>query len=410
MVRGAAGADHHRMTDERPDEQPTETTPPTEPTQEAVPPPARGGRFLRSRDERVVGGVAGGLAKVLGIEVWVVRLGFVLTAFFGGAGVIAYLVALAFVPEDRGDGVAAEMPPLTGRRLAQGLGLAVLGIAALAILDGGLGLGWFLGPNLLVLALLAALAYAAYRGLERGGDERQPTATRIAGAVLLTGAVLSMAGVGAVAAFWLAATGGGTAAAVTVIALGAVAVVAAFFRPVRWLAPAALVVALPVGLVAAADIDLDGGIGDRTYRPLAVQDLPADGFELGVGELEVDLRELEWPRTGLVEIDVEVGVGHALVLVPRGVCVRAAGDIGVGAISVLDEESGGVDVEQELGSGRPGDAPRLVVHGTLGIGHLEVDTERGREFRGPFEGREGDGDAPVLIAPGARERGTCERA
>lgn len=430
MVPTAARADHLPMTDERHD--PTGEIPEEEPVTEAAPagdaptqeapaagetPPARGGRFLRSRDERVVGGVSGGLAKLLGVDPWLVRLGFVLTAFFGGAGIIAYLVALAFVPEDRGDGTAAEMPPLTGPRILQGLALVVLGIAAIAVLDGGLGLGWFFGPSLLALGLLAVVAYGAYRGLTRlggagGQDSSMPTAARIAGATLLTLALLCVAGIGAMTAFWLAATGNGTAGAVLVIALGLTAVVTAFFRPVRWLAPVALVIALPVAVVAAADLDLDGGIGERTYRPAVVADIPADGYDLGVGELVVDLRELEWPRSGEVRVKVDLGMGHALVLVPRGVCLRVHGDLGMGGLTVLDEDSGGIDVDQVVGRMRPSDSPRLIVDGTVGIGHLEVDTRPGDgDF---FDGRRDRSEPPVRLAPGvSREQaasGDCDRS
>ena len=58
-----------------------------------------GKRLLRSRDQRMVAGVAGGTADYLGVDPTIVRLGFVLTTFFGGAGVVAYLVAWLIMPE-----------------------------------------------------------------------------------------------------------------------------------------------------------------------------------------------------------------------------------------------------------------------------------------------------------------------
>ncbi len=60
--------------------------------------PGRTRRLYRSADRRVVGGVASGLALHLGIEVWVVRLAFVMLAVTGGAGVAMYAAFWALVP------------------------------------------------------------------------------------------------------------------------------------------------------------------------------------------------------------------------------------------------------------------------------------------------------------------------
>ena len=71
-------------------------------------------------------------------------------------------------------------------------------------------------------------------------------------------------------------------------------VAAAFARPARWLILPALSLALSAGFVTAAGIDLDGGIGDREYRPTAATDI-RDSYKLGVGELVVDLRQADLP-------------------------------------------------------------------------------------------------------------------
>ena len=72
-----------------------------EQTQTATPSssPWRTKRLYRSRDQRMLGGVAGGMADYLGVDPTIVRLCFVLTAFFGGAGIVAYAVAWLIVPE-----------------------------------------------------------------------------------------------------------------------------------------------------------------------------------------------------------------------------------------------------------------------------------------------------------------------
>lgn len=53
----------------------------------------------RSREERWLAGVCGGLEEASGLEAWIWRLMFVLVAFCGGAGVLIYVLMWIFVPE-----------------------------------------------------------------------------------------------------------------------------------------------------------------------------------------------------------------------------------------------------------------------------------------------------------------------
>jgi phage shock protein PspC (stress-responsive transcriptional regulator) len=57
-------------------------------------------RLRRSRSDRWVGGVCGGLARSLGAEAWVLRLLIVLLVLFGGTGVVIYLLLWIFVPSE----------------------------------------------------------------------------------------------------------------------------------------------------------------------------------------------------------------------------------------------------------------------------------------------------------------------
>jgi phage shock protein C len=58
-------------------------------------------RLTRSRTDRMLGGVCGGLAKYLGVDPTLVRLGVVaLTIVSGGAGIVAYVAAWIIVPEE----------------------------------------------------------------------------------------------------------------------------------------------------------------------------------------------------------------------------------------------------------------------------------------------------------------------
>ncbi|MFZ6021558.1 MAG: PspC domain-containing protein, partial [Chloroflexota bacterium] len=49
-------------------------------------------RLFRSRQERMLGGVCGGLAEYLGLDPTVVRLVFLLLFFLGGQGLLVYLI------------------------------------------------------------------------------------------------------------------------------------------------------------------------------------------------------------------------------------------------------------------------------------------------------------------------------
>jgi phage shock protein C len=57
-------------------------------------------RLRRSRSDRWLGGVCGGLAKVTGMESWIWRLVFTLCFLFAGFGILIYLLMWIFVPEE----------------------------------------------------------------------------------------------------------------------------------------------------------------------------------------------------------------------------------------------------------------------------------------------------------------------
>jgi phage shock protein PspC (stress-responsive transcriptional regulator) len=55
-------------------------------------------RLRRSRSDRWLGGVCGGLALQLSVPSWVLRLGFCLLALCAGTGVLFYVLLWLFVP------------------------------------------------------------------------------------------------------------------------------------------------------------------------------------------------------------------------------------------------------------------------------------------------------------------------
>jgi phage shock protein C len=64
-------------------------------------------RLTRSTSDKMIGGVAGGLADYFNVDPLVVRIGFAISTLFSGAGLLAYLALLIFVPSDSRIGHAA---------------------------------------------------------------------------------------------------------------------------------------------------------------------------------------------------------------------------------------------------------------------------------------------------------------
>ena len=65
-------------------------------------------RLTRSSDNKMIGGVAGGLGRHLDVDPVIVRLAFVILALFGGSGLLLYALAWIIIPADRHD--AGDQP------------------------------------------------------------------------------------------------------------------------------------------------------------------------------------------------------------------------------------------------------------------------------------------------------------
>lgn len=153
-------------------------------------------RLTRSSSDRVIAGVAGGLGRYFSIDPVVVRIAFIVGAFFGGAGVIAYGAAWLLVPSDDGSSRGSNAAGVA-RRLGIGLGLLVLigvaivggfagaasggatTVAIVVIAAGGLlvvgaftgGMRWLILPAL-ALGLAAGAAAAGDIDIRGGTGER----------------------------------------------------------------------------------------------------------------------------------------------------------------------------------------------------------------------------------------------
>ncbi len=56
-------------------------------------------KLYRSREDKMLGGVCGGIANYFGVDPTLIRLAFVLIFFADGAGLLAYIVAWILIPE-----------------------------------------------------------------------------------------------------------------------------------------------------------------------------------------------------------------------------------------------------------------------------------------------------------------------
>jgi phage shock protein PspC (stress-responsive transcriptional regulator) len=279
--------------------------------------PTRRPRMVRTRRGRLIGGVCSGLAAHFDVDPILFRIAFVGLAIFSGVGIVLYLAILLLVPEE---GVSR------------------------------------------------APMFLLWRGF--AGEQWHASADRrLLRWLLIAATVVVCAGLLALAGAWLAGTHT-QLAAWAVVAVGATLVLSAFTRTIRWFVLPGVAFALAVATIAAAHVDLRGGMGDRFYRPQSLSEVRR-GYQLGAGRLEIDLRNLTFP-TGTTQLHVRLGMGELVVLVPRGVCIATSARIGGGYVGALERRSAGLDVNWSERPSPPPGTPRLVVDGNVGLGALLV--------------------------------------
>ena len=159
--------------------------------------------------------------------------------------------------------------------------------------------------------------------------------------------------------------------------------VAAFNGGARWLILPALALAIPLGTVAAADIEFEGGIGKTTHTPQTVRAIPDDGYEFGIGDQRIDLRDLDWNENSVIKVEADQGIGRMLILVPEDVCVDGDIDSRYGIVEIAGEES-----SESLASGYTA-TPRLELDAHLDAGKIEVVNDDDVGFGDHFGGNDG---------------------
>ena len=272
------------------------------------------GRLERTRSDRMLAGVAGGLGAYFELHPAVFRVSFVVLTLMGGAGIAIYLAATLVMP-DEGKEDSFATAALRRRRHRPRL------LIALGLL------------SVFVLAVLSEVP------VWREGDAW--LFLLVAGALVLW---LTWYAVAGARSGWLRGLG------IVVVSL------------------VVLLAVLVAGFLATFDVHLGDGIDERTFAPASVDDLRGE-YELGIGELVFDLRSVEFPL-GETTLDVRVDAGRIHVLLSDDVAVRAAAEAKLGEIDLLGRHGEGWEADEQVDE--TGNRV-LVLDASVGIGEIEIE-------------------------------------
>jgi phage shock protein PspC (stress-responsive transcriptional regulator) len=392
-------------------------------TEQSVAPPAAP-PLVRPREDRVIAGVAAGIANRLGIGTGWVRAAFVISSFFGGAGLLLYIVGWLAIPEE-GEGesiAAAKVADLEGSSRWIGIALIVAG--------GLLVLSWTdaVRGELVWAGALVLAGILLYRGefptVSRShspaplppapappppttatdapvddtvddeevadafvSDPLPPDAPQPPPPPPVPGAPRDRRKRSMLGRFTLATM----LVAVGVIALldnagvvepaarhyvGAVVGVAGLGLIVgSWVGRSRGLIAvgillLPVLLVASVvRVPFSNDFGEKVFRPNSLASV-ADDYRLGAGDLHLDLRRIDLSESPL-DVEATVGAGRLTVIVPADTVVSVDSRVGFGELEVFGTVRSGVGREIKLYA--PADATNVInLDVEVGFGQLVV--------------------------------------
>ena len=391
------------------------TTPPEAPTgsdEPAAGPPAPGrgprvsredirdlGRLRRSRSDRKVAGVAGGLARHLDIDPVILRVALVVLVFFGGAGLLVYGACWLLLPED-----GSQNAPITLDERSRTVALVIVGgVAGLAVLGdslGGFGFPWPLAVVALIAVVVlnhrshttpprgaagttdwqqppaysgapytAAPTYAAAQVSSRAQSRRGPVLFWFTLALIVMGigvlGVLDLAGAPVADPAYPALAVGTT---------GLMLLVGAFYGRAGGLILVGLL--STIGLVVATVAgDLDGDQVRATPQTSATVE---SFYEIGAGELVIDLSKIsDIEALDGRMIRAKGRIGRIEVIVPDDIDVKARAAVnGPGQILLFGQVQEGIDVNM-LSAHEGGDAvPSLRLDIELFVGEIDVHTDQ----------------------------------
>ncbi len=342
-------------------------------------------RLVRADDGRWLAGVCAGLGRYFDVNPLVYRIAFAALALAGGTGLLLYGAAWLVMPNEKSDeSIAVETLREHRDRPWLLLGVGLLSFfAILAVSEANF---WPGTGNLWLAALLVGAAVLWWHVGNRGDRTRKgpatgspaiPAAERppkppsllapVFGALI---AATGLLGLLAVLGVYDVDVAVALAAGVAIVG-AAVAVGASTGRRVGGLVLLGLVLLAGFGIAAATPVSLSAGVGEKLERPADASELE-DTYELSLGELAVDLSELELPA-GTTDIDVKLGVGEIILTVPEGVALEIDARAAVGEVDLLGEHDEGAAAHKQLTSpGSTADAPVLKVDADVTLGAIEV--------------------------------------
>ncbi|MEA2002449.1 MAG: PspC domain-containing protein [Actinomycetota bacterium] len=387
-------------------------------------------RLERLRGDRAIAGVASGLARYLGIDVAWVRIGFVVSALFGGMGILLYIIGWVAMPEEgRRDSIAADK---VGDMQSAGgwIGVALIVLAAVIVL----GNTNVIDGELLFAAVLVGAGVLLYRGDLGGGSKNrigdsgdrpsyepgstltdatppiesppevdgtmkpdedrygsyeppppaeplipdpafQPRPTppressplgRFAFATALI--IVGIMGVGQ-SAGWFQPEFRHYAATVFVV-FGSALLISSIIGRARWLIVLGLLLTPVLLAMALIKVPLEGGFGDPRYVPVSVSDV-SDEYRLVAGELVLDLTRLQIADDEALDIEASVVFGRLEVIVPP--------DLNVDVIAKVD--AGEMFLDGSAGSrSRSGGTDNINIERTIdyeGAGQVDLEVHVG---------------------------------
>lgn len=332
-------------------------------------------RLARADQNRTFFGVAAGIGRRYGLDPTLVRIGFVLWALAGGLGLLVYIGLAIFLPADE-EPIGEVGHPIPDEQ-RYGLILLLVAIATFATWRGS-ELLWDEGPRILFwpsLALSVLLAIVALVARWGVVPSRETWLGRALAAVTL-GALL---GAGSVALFTAAllatATGSWWLPAVALALLLIWLLLRAPTGRGLWLAPPIAVIIAGVAVALIAGLDFEGRSGERTVGegPRAISERPV---EISVGSIVFDLTRERWRPRDRPRLDLTVGAGEAVIVVPESVCLWGSVRADVGELRLLGSRSRGFGIERSLGSPPTGDGPALELDVAITLGTVVVVNRR----------------------------------
>lgn len=350
----------------------------------------------RSTDDALLGGVSTGAARHLDVDPVVVRIGFVILTFLGGAGIVLYLAAWLFLPSDRESSYAQQWFNLDEfeERVRVGGLVVAAAVAALSIV-GDIGWGWGGGPGWIVPALVllvlivvlprrrrAAAAAAEAEASEPTTTDATarraapPAATAPASAPhdprspVLLGLTVSIVAI-AMAVVRLVADANGGTDWTTYVAVALTIVGVAVLVSTFWGDGGSLI---GIGLALATALAVGSfmpslRMGDQFEQPSTAAAVDSS-YTHGAGNFELDLTAVDDVDALLGRtIDIETGMGETTVIVPADLNVAVDSSLHAGEIRLLDQKVNGTQIDLDLPA-EPG--RRLTIDVEHQLGTIEV--------------------------------------